>query len=174
MAREYYIQTKRKDYMLFDEWITKLEMRCFGWVYKGWKSEDAGYYNVDINWDEGTATATRAFHSWIEFKRIKPYSYNFFFKLLELCMSITSWIRRKLIYLLWFITAAALVIGIIQTVAEGRMAESLVVGLVIMTMVYGPSLMLCLCGWGFRKIFKIDKKLRYNLEKNGYDPDQRI
>ena len=80
---KHYIKTKYKECLPFDSWITKLEMRAFGWVYKGFDTEYSDYYNIYIDWDKKTASAIRDSKTSNEFKRISPYSFNAFFNILE-------------------------------------------------------------------------------------------
>ena len=178
MARKYYIKTKKKSFFSLDKFMTVLEMRAFGWTYKGQKTKDAGYWNVSVNYDTGTATASRAFYTFLEFKRPQPYSRNFFFGLMETLMSIMSWIRRKLVFLVWIAAIALIVIGVLAGAEAGDkimgMNPCVFGGILTLVIAYLPSVLFCLLGWGFRKIFKVDEKLKIDLEKNGYDPNQKI
>ena len=175
MARKYHIQTKKKSYFSLDKWMTTLEMRAFGWTYKGCKTQDAGYYNVTIDYDKGTATARRAFYTFLEFKRIKPYSRNFFFKLMEVLMSLMSWIRRKLVFIIWLAAIILFAVGIFSGNEGGSgMNPCILASILTLAISYGPSVLFCLLGWGFRKLFKVDQKLKLDLEKNGYDPNQKV
>lgn len=175
-ARKYVVQTKKKSYFALDKWMTALEMRAFGWHYKGSKTEDAGYYNVTVDYDRGTATARRAFYTYVEFRRDKPYSRNFFFGLLEVLMNIMSWIRRFLIIPIWVIAIILMVAGFAGASGEKIMGMDtcLFGGILTLVLTYLPSLIFCLLGWGFRKIFKIDEKHRADLIANGYDPDDGL
>ncbi len=166
--RRYYIETKKKDYLPFDGWITKLEMVAFGWVYKGYKSQGTGVYDVNINWESESVSVSERFNGWTEFKRVRPYTKSLFFKFLELCMSVTSWIRRKLILLLWVATALSLGLGLLELIATQQMNSTLGTGIVLLAFVYAPSLFLSLAGFLYRKIFRLDKKLKNSLEANGY------
>ena len=172
--KEYFIQTKKKECYPFDEWITKLEMRAFGWVDKGIGVDPTGIYDLTINWEEETASIQEKKYVYNTFKRIKPYSSNLIFNLLEFLMGICSWVRRKLIFLLFGVTALMLGIGLFQSFAEGRVAATLVMGIFSIVLVYGPSLTLALAGFLCRKFFQLDAQLLYNLEKNGYDINQKV
>ena len=178
-ARRYVVQTKKKTYFALDKWMTALEMKAFGWHYKGSKTEDAGYYNVTVDYDRGTATARRAFYTYVEFRRDKPYSRNFFFGLLEFFMNVLSWIRRFLIIPIWVIAIILFVIGLVtckETGADTIMGMNPCIFASLLTLVctYIPSLLFCLLGWGFRKIFKVDERHRADLIANGYDPDDGL
>ena len=84
---KYVIRTKYKECLPFDEWITKLEMRAFGWVYRGVNVEYLNYYDVEIDWDNNRATAKRGKSVDNTFKRIEPYSFNPIFKIVEFLMT---------------------------------------------------------------------------------------
>ena len=175
-ARRYVVQTKKKTYFALDKWMTALEMKAFGWHYKGSKTEDAGYYNVTVDYDRGTATARRAFYTYVEFRRDKPYSRNFFFGLLEFFMNVLSWIRRFLIIPIWVLSIILIVAGFFGASGEKIMGMDtcLFAGILTLVCTYLPSLIFCLLGWGFRKIFRIDEKHRADLIANGYDPDDGL
>ena len=171
---KYYIITKRKDYFPFDGWMTKLEMSAFGWKYEGHGVEYFNEYNLDIDWEAGKGTITQKSRVFTVFKRIRPYTHNIFFIILEFLMSIQSWIRRKLIFLLWFLTLFALVVSVIYWVTTGIAIEMLGISIGIIAFTYMPSLFYAILGFLMRKIFFIDKKLEKNLVKNGYSINQNI
>ena len=164
---KYHIITKKKECLPFDEWITKLEMRAFGWRYRGCKTTYFDSYTIDIDWERETATATQDRRHDNVFKRISPYSFNPLFKIAEALMSIQSWIRRKLIFLLWGLTALALIIGVIT--GDG---ETIGLACAVIAFVYLPSLFYAALGFILRKIFRIDAKLAKSLERNGYAAEQ--
>jgi hypothetical protein len=115
------------------------------------------------------------FYTFLEFKRIKPYSRNFFFKLMEVLMSLMSWIRRKLVFLIWLAAIILFAVGIFGGNDGGSgMNPCLLAGILTLAISYGPSIIFCLLGWGFRKLFKVEQKLKLDLEKNGYDPNQKV
>ena len=177
MARKYYIKTKKKSFFSLDKWMTVLEMREFGWTYKGQKTRDAGYWNVSVNYDTGTATASRAFYTFLEFKRPQPYSRNFFFGLMEVLMSLMSWIRRKLVFLIWIAAIILFICGFAGADMGDKvmgMHPAIFAGFLTLLISYAPSALFCLLGWGFRKLFKVDQKLKEDLKKNGYDPNQKV
>ena len=157
----YVIKTKTKECLPLDEWITKLEMRAFGWRYKGLDTTYFDEYDVNINWDAGTATATQRSRTDIVFKRIEPYSFNPVFVLLELMMSIQSWIRRKLIFLFFGLCALGLIIGVLT---QDMTALGAVAG--IAAFVYVPSIFYAILGFLFRKVFGLDRNLKKRLVKN--------
>ncbi|MBQ8381391.1 MAG: hypothetical protein IJY18_05815 [Clostridia bacterium] len=166
---KYYIKTKKKECFPFDEWITKLEMRAFGWTYKGWNTTYFDSYNVYIDWDNETATARQNSQTDNVFKRISPYSFNPIFRLFELLMSIHSWIRRKLIFLFFGLTVLGLGIGIIT-----QDKQTIGLAFTAIAIVYLPSIFYSIMGFLTRVIFRIDKKLERALERNGYEPKQRF
>lgn len=171
-----HIKTVQKDYYPFDSWITKLEMRAFGWTYKGYDTEYYDTYDLHINWDDETATLTQRFRTYTKFKRIEPYSYNIIFKYFELLMSIQSWIRRKLIFLFWGICALGVIISAFMffTTKDLRTLYILPCVLFVVGYIYLPSLFYALFGYLTRKIFRLDKKLKNRLEKNGYNREQNL
>ena len=166
---KYQILTKKKECLPFDEWITKLEMRAFGWRYRGCKTTYFDSYTINIDWDRETATATQDRRHDNVFKRITPYSFNPIFKFAELLMAIQSWIRRKLIVLFFGLTILGLIAGILS-------GDFSVIGLAfaIVSFVYLPSLFLAGVGFALRKLLKIDEKLAKSLERNGYAAEQNF
>ena len=167
--REYTIKTKTVDITPFDGWMTKLEMRAFGWVDKGYDTTWYDSYDIDVDLDNNKATATRRSSTYHVFKRINPYSHNLIFMLLELIMSITAWIRRKLVYIFAGMTVLVVLISLITGDYSGLMIAGEIVFLI-----YVPSLFLALFGYLTRLIFRLDKKLGDALEKNGYSREQNI
>ncbi|MBQ8689475.1 MAG: hypothetical protein IJ515_03840 [Clostridia bacterium] len=174
MSKNYRIKTKRIECYPFDEWITKLERRAFGWVDKGMETDYYDEYDVTIDVDRQEATVKQKFTIYNVFRRIEPYSSNLLFKLVELLMSIQSWIRRKLIFLLFGITALALVIGIFQLLGTGEIGEYMLTAIMLLAITYVPSLVYALIGYMLRKVLRLDDKLKDSLEKNGYAREQHI
>ena len=164
---DYYIITKYKECKFFDTWITKLEMRAFGWVYRGMETT---YYNsahVNIDWDTGSGTITQDSATHVTFKRLSPYSFNILFAGLELCMSVMSWIRRMLIFILGGLMVLC---GIAAVFSGDPTLWWGVVGIAAFT--YVPSLILAGLGYLTRVIFRIDQKLSDSLARNGYSRNQ--
>lgn len=172
--REFYIKTKRKECFPFDEKITKLEMRAFGWKYKGIQTDYYDTYDVYIDWDKGEASAHQRFKVYNTFKRITPYSYNLLFRLLEGLMALFSWIRRKMIFLLFGITALLLIFGTLETLSTKEMSDGLIWGSFFLFFTYVPSLVLIVLGFVVRKVLRIDAKLEDRLDQNGYERKQRF
>ncbi|MDE5765711.1 MAG: hypothetical protein K2I17_00920 [Clostridia bacterium] len=170
--REFYIQTKEKECFPFDEWITKLEMRAFGWADRDHVTDYLDEYDVTIDWDRSTAYVNRRFKTYAVFKRINPYCGNFLFKLLEIIMTIQSWIRRKLIILFWFIDVILFGIGIIYLIGGAGMNVYIALGLGVLAFVYLPSIIIAVLGFLTRVVFRLDAKLKDNLEANGYMREQ--
>ena len=176
MARKYTVRTKTKNFFVLDKWMTVLEMKAFGWRYKGQHTE-AGGWDVTVNVDSGTATARRRFYTYLEFRRDRPYSRNFFFGLMEVLMSIMSWIRRFLIIPIWIGALIMIVAGFAGASGGDKiigMDPCLFAGILTLVLTYLPSAIFCLLGWGFRKIFKVDEKHRADLIANGYDPESGL
>lgn len=172
--KKYYIKTKQKSAYPFDAWLTKLEMRAFGWHYKGYDIDYEDTYDLNIDFDKKEATLSRRFKVYTTFKRVAPYSYNPIFVFLEAIMTIQSWIRRKLIFLLFGITVLLLIFGGIETYTRRFMSESLIAGISIIAGVYGPSIITMILGFITRKIFFIESRLKRSLEKNGYKRNQNL
>lgn len=166
---KYIIKSKYKECLPLDEWITKLEMRAFGWVYRGIDVTYFDSYDISIDWDTGKGTATQNKRVDNTFKRIEPYSYNIIFNLLEILMSIQSWIRRKLIALFFGLVLISVGIGILT-----QDYEILGVAAAVVAFIYLPSLNYALLGFLTRKIFRLDEKLKDRLEQNGYEREQDV
>jgi fumarate reductase subunit D len=78
---------------------------------------------------------------------------------MEVLMSIMSWIRRFLIIPIWIAVIGLLLLGIFAAKEMGGdkilgMNPCIFASLLIFLITYLPSALFCLCGWGFRKIFK--------------------
>ena len=176
MAKKFYIQTKEKSCLPLDSWITKLEMRAFGWKCKGDHTEYEDTYDIDIDWDNNTAKARRRFNVYTTFKRIKPYG-NIFLKIWEFFMTIQSWIRRKLIVLFFGIVLLGLGAGLLMMFVTDQKEEGtkmLMACLYIVLTIYLPSLFYALMGFLTRVVFRLDKRVKDKLEANGYSRDQHI
>lgn len=171
---EYRIERKERDYYLFDKWITNLEMRAFGWHNQGDATEWYDEYDIEINWETGKGSVRQRFRDYTTFARIKPYSFNVLFNILEFFMNIQSWIRRKLIILLWFIDVLLFGIGIFMFLGGSGMNEYISLGVAVFAFIYGPSLVYALLGFAVRKIFSIESKLEDSLERNGYERKQNL
>ena len=166
--RNFYIKTKRKSCGPFDEWLTKLEMRAFGWKYQGIDVEYFNEFDITIDWEKETATASQRFNVYTTFKRVTPYSHNILFIILEFLMTVFSWIRRKLILFFAGIVIIGLIVGAIDLIQRQGYSEILSYCFWIVFALYVPSIVLSILGFLTRKIFFIDAKLRKRLEKNGY------
>ncbi len=171
---EFYVQTKQKECFPFDEWITKLEMRAFGWSDREHTVDYLNEYDVTIDWDSSKAYVNRKFKTYATFKRITPYSSNILFKILEFIMAIQSWIRRKLIILLWFIDVILFGIGLVYLINGAGMNEYIALGIGVFAFIYLPSVIIAVLGFLTRVIFRLDDKLKDNLEANGYMREQNF
>lgn len=174
MKKEYFIETKEIRYLPFDAWMSKIEMSAFGWTHKGWHSEETDTYDVDIDWSKKEAAVSQRYENSIIFKRIKPYTSNILFKLTEFMMRIHSCIRRTLFYLLWFLCALGIVIGVISSLSYGYVTKELSLGLTMLAIIYLPSIFYSILGFVLRLLFGIDRKLKRSLRRNGYDENQKI
>lgn len=171
---KFYIETKEKECYPFDTWITKLEMRAFGWTVKDDEIEYLDEYDVTIDYDRSTANIKQRFKFNAIFKRVEPYSNSGLFDFLEVIMSIFSWIRRKLIILLSILDLFFLVIGLLFVFNGAGMNEYLAIGLYLLLSIYLPSLIIAILGFTVRKILRLDKKLKDSLEENGYRREQNL
>ena len=149
-------------------------MRAFGWADRDYFTDWLDEYDVTIDWDSSKAYVHQRFKTYAVFKRIKPYTFNPLFNLLEIIMSIQSWIRRKLIFLLFGIDLLLFGIGIFYFIGGKGMNEYIYYGLAVLAFVYLPSIAIAFLGFLTRKIFHIDEKLKDNLEANGYMREQDI
>ena len=172
--QRYRVVTKRKECAPFDEFITKMEMRAFGWTDKGIEIDYSDTYDVYIDLEKEEATAKRRFNVLNTFRRIEPYSKSLLFKLLEAVMEIQSWIRRKLIFLLFGITLILVVAGVFEVLGTGEFGEYSILAISVLAVIYLPSFICALLGFFLRKLFRLDKKLKDSLENNGYERDQYI
>ena len=167
MGQRYIFKTKRKSYFFFDKWMTSLEMRAFGWRPKKQTQQTAD--------GKETAPKPKVF-TFLEFRRVSPYTNSYFFAFVEALMYFVSWFRRTFIFLNWLAAIILIVCGILG--AGGGlvlgMDVCLFIGLALLLLSYVPSALLCLFGWAYRKIFKVEEKLKDNLEKNGYEREQPI
>lgn len=174
--REYEIQTKERKYTFFpfrvDEKLTIKEMRSFGWVDRG---ERTYYFDpyLEIDWDRSTATVKQDSEHYQVFKRIKPYTYNPVFIILEKIMLINSWIRKKLMLLFFCFTPLSLILGLIQIFSIGD-PTGLLLFATTLAIIYIPTWIMCLTGKIARKVLRIEEKLKDNLERNGYAREQDI
>ncbi|MDE7330020.1 MAG: hypothetical protein K2N30_02830 [Clostridia bacterium] len=172
--KKYLIQTVDKEYYPFDKWITCLEMRAFGWQCKGDKTDWYDEYFIDIDWDTGRGSVSQKFKSYTRFVRVKPYSGNVLFNMVEFLMKIQSWIRRKLIILFWAIDFLLFAIGALFLFGNGEFNEYLALGIYVFLFVYAPSLVYAVLGFLIRKIFRLESKLKDALEYNGYAREQDL
>ena len=175
MAKKFYIQTYEKSCMPFDSFMTKWEMRAFGWRDKGYKSEFEGY-DITVNWETKTAYQTSRYSTWHVFKRVKPYSRNIIFKFLEALMTFFSWIRRKLIPLLLGLVIICLgIAGISALVGSFDYAKQVfVIALGVLAFIYLPSIVLSILGFLFRVLTGQERKLKKRLAENGYEEEQKF
>lgn len=170
--KEYFIKSKDKECFPFDEWITVLEMRAFGWADRKHRTDWLDEYDINIDWENSKANVTQRSKHYRVFKRIEPYSGNFLLKALEVIMAIQSWIRRKMIILLWFIDVLLFGIGLLYLFNGAGMNEYITLGIAVFAFIYLPSFIIAALGFLTRKIFGIDEKLKDELEANGYMREQ--
>ncbi len=177
--KKYYIETKERKCIGFDTLLTKLEMRAFGWRDKGFDSEFDGYdIDLEIDWDNDkvSGSANSRFIVYNVFKRVKPYSRSFLFKLMEVFMNIFSWIRRMLIGLLMGMVIILFGIGAISLLLGSASygSEGFYYGAIILLIIYMPSIVITILGFLFRVVTRQESKLKKQLKQNGYDEDQKF
>lgn len=149
-------------------------MRAFGWADRDHVTDYLDEYDVTIDWDRSKASVSQRFKRYAVFKRISPYTSNILFKFLEVLMSIQSWIRRKLIILFWFIDAILFGIGALFLISGSGMNEYIALGLGLFAFIYLPSVITAVLGFLTRLVFRLDSKLKDDLEENGYLRDQEF
>lgn len=182
MARKRFtIHTKWLRSFLFDGWLVKLIMKSFGWFYQGDEIEEESRDVEEMRFHETyatktTRTETRTKKS-MEFRRVSPYSSNLLFRLTELISNIFFFIRNIVRYLVVPAALILLAIGVLTSVINTGfdskpmfIAAACVVGGYILLLVL-PSVILAGLGSLWRKVFKIEDKLRAALRANGYSDD---
>lgn len=156
------IQSKSFRGITGDKWLLKLEKKAFGWHYWGSQTEDEVGFEVN----EHGGRVTHKYIQWLEFRRPSPYSHNFLFGLTEVLDKIFSFFRRILISIGVPILVIALIIGIVCSVGcnEADMAS---IGFTVaeaLAIAYacciGGTLIFCGLGILWRKVFRIDEKLK--------------
>ena len=181
--RKFAYEFKKVRGILFDKWLVRLEKAAFGWQYCSTTEDYTGVDNVEqhINLSSdgsvsGTETRSPIFEKNLNFRRVKPYTDNFIFKLLELLSNIVSALRRFAVAILGPIVIFFVAFFILSMTAcnDPSAKTSLIEWLQITAIVYGgglfaPSFFLALLGFAFRKVFNIDEKLKQALEQNGYE-----
>lgn len=145
-----------------DKWLLKLEKKAFGWHYWGSQTEDEVGFEVN----EHGGRVTHKYIQWLEFRRPSPYTHNFLFGLTEILDKIFSFFRRILISIGVPILVIALIIGIVCSVGCNE-AEMASIGFTVakaLAIAYacciGGTLVFCGFGLLWRKVFKIDEKLK--------------
>lgn len=158
------IQSKSFRGITGDKWLLKLEKKAFGWHY--WSLQNEHEYGYQISSDGTSGHTTHKIIQWLEFRRQSPYSRNFLFNLTEFFGKIFSFFRRLLISIGLPILIISLIAGIALQAGCNevdmaniafKISESLAIA-------YAASIggTLIFCGFGllWRKVFKIDEKLK--------------
>lgn len=147
-----------------DKWLLKLEKKAFGWHF--WSMQNEHEYGYEISSDGTHGHTTHKIIQWLEFRRPSPYSRNFLFNLTEIFDKIFSFFRRIIISIGIPILIVALIIGIVCQVGcnEAEMANIAFTVAEALAIAYGCCIggTLIFCGFGllWRKVFKIDEKLK--------------
>ena len=175
MKIRYVIKTKRKSYFPLDKWMTLLEMRAFGWKPRT-KKKKKGVAGENSSEKPDLVTEEKGFFTFLEFRRVSPYTDNAAFVVLELLMRFVSWIRRMLVLPIWLASIICVVCGIVgfTGLTVWGIDAFIFAGIAIFVLSYAPSLLLSFFGWGFRKVFDVDEDLKKELKRNGYEPDQNL
>ncbi len=141
----------------FDDWLTKLERRAFGWEVS--ESTEYGDDQVDMEFDydtgKGRISRKKTFQHYMHFTRDYPYSSNIFFNLFDWLSRVISSIRRGLVQVILGISFMAGIAGVIDSLMNGKISIILVIVLIVNFCLFVPSLILALLGFATRKIFHI-------------------
>ncbi|MBD5131632.1 MAG: hypothetical protein HDT28_03450 [Clostridiales bacterium] len=150
-----------------DKWLLRLQKKAFGWVYYGTETEDNPY--IDAN-SSGKVELKHKYVDWLEFRRKSPFTGNFLFKLTEVLCNIISFFRRLFCS---FIIPAIVICLILAAVLEMDQLYNVAtyVAIAYFGGLFAPTLILSLLGVLWRKVFKIDKRLKASLLADGYSDD---
>lgn len=163
MARNM-IQSKSWRGITGDKWLLKLEKKAFGWHF--WCTENEHEYGYEISADGRSGHTTHKIIQWLEFRRQSPYSKNFLFGLTETLDKIFSFFRRIFISIGMPILVIALILGLVGTYAcdaadMGNLGFTVAKWLAIAYAIsIGGTLLFSGLGIMWRKVFKIDEKLK--------------
>ncbi|MDE6374099.1 MAG: hypothetical protein K2L72_06320 [Clostridia bacterium] len=158
------IQSKSFRGIAGDKWLLKLEKKAFGWHY--WSLQNEHEYGYEISSDGTSGHTTHKIIQWLEFRRQAPYTRNFLFNLTEFFSKIFSFIRRLLIPIGSPILILSLILGIVMLAGcnEADMANICFTVAKVLAIAYASAIggTLIFCGFGllWRKVFKIDEKLK--------------
>lgn len=147
---------------LLDGWLLKLEKKAFGWYYWSETTEDEKGLERD---SEGNYHVTHKYTRWLQFRRPSPYTRNPLFKLAEFFGDIFSFCRRLFVSFGFFALIIVVIFaGIFHSTSsndlEGICNIIATILLGIYTICLIGSVACCLLGAVFRKLFRIDDKLR--------------
>lgn len=163
MARNL-IQSKSWRGIAGDKWLMKLEKKAFGWHF--WATENEHEYGYEISADGRSGHTTHKIIQWLEFRRQSPYSHNFLFNLTEWLDKVFSFFRRLFISIGIPILVVALILGIICQVScsDTSMGNMFFLIAKYIAIAYavsiGGTLLFAGLGLLWRKVFKIDEKLK--------------
>ncbi len=190
MSIKFKFEFKQVPAVFLDGWLVKLEKKAFGWEYIGSHSErtewDEQVENTSGEWVGDVYVRTTERHTerrskittYKDFSRITPYSFNIIFHIFEFLSGIISFVRRFVMYL---VDLALVLFGIglalMLFMGEGEI-DAIVGGIGAFLLLYVacivvPSLLIALCAFLMRKLFKIDEHVEQQLIDNGYTPDWR-
>lgn len=163
MARNL-IQSKSWRGITGDKWLLKLEKKAFGWHF--WSTENEHEYGYEISSDGRSGHTTHKIIQWLEFRRQSPYSKNFLFNFTELLDKTFSFVRRIFISIGMPILVIALILGLVCTYGcdaadMGNLGFTVAKYLAIVYAIsIGGTLIFSGLGIMWRKVFKIDEKLK--------------
>lgn len=147
-----------------DKWLLKLEKKAFGWHY--WSLQSEHEYGYEISMSGRSGHTTHRIIEWLEFRRPAPYTHNFLFILTELLDKIFSFFRRILISIGFPILVITLIAGIVLLAGchEANMSSIMFTLAKVIAIGYacciGGTLIFSGLGLLWRKVFKIDEKLK--------------
>lgn len=147
-----------------DKWLLKLEKKAFGWHF--WSTENEHEYGYQISSDGTSGHTTHKIIQWLEFRRQAPYSHNLLFNLTELLDKVFSFFRRLFISVGIPLLVIALILGVVCTyscdAAElGNLGFNVAMWTAIAYAIsIGGTLLFCGLGVLWRKVFRIDEKLK--------------
>ena len=191
MSINFKFEFKQVPVVFLDGWLVNIEKKAFGWESIGGHSEreewdeyretTSGEWIGDTYYQKTTGHTERKSRitTYKDFSRITPYSFNVLFHIFEFLSGIISWARRFIMYLVDLALVLFGVFGIIALLlGEGSEIGTFVEAIGAFLLAYViiivvPSLIIALCAFLMRKLFKIDEHVEQQLIDNGYTPDWR-
>lgn len=185
---DYYYKTVSVPIVFLDGWLVNLERACFGWKKSGQHEESYEYddhstrnyteYHDGVEWDvtEHITERKTGWRSYQDFYRISPFTFNPIFAVFEFLSGIFSFVRRIVMSLAKYLVGLIVIIGVLGMILEPELTTGALeiaggIALIYLLAIVLPSVLVALTALAMRKLFGIDKHLRENMERNGYDPE---